>query len=328
MPARRLLAAVASALLLTACGSSSDSSGSAPSGPTPGGDAASTAGIGESASGGQVVAPRPCGTAADATYRHVVWIWMENRSYSSVINGAGDAPELERYADLCGLATDYHGITHPSLPNYIAATAGSPLRITTDCGPDDCPRAKSSLFGQVRHAGKSWFGYAESMTSRCDHAGYGTYAPRHNPAVYFTPIAAQCRKRDVPMGGRDGRFAHALANGLPAFSFVTPNLCHDGHDCATGVADTWLGRWLDRITASDAYAAGDTAVFVTWDESELASQRNHIATVVIAPTVSPGLRVDLRFDHYSLLRTTEQLLGLPFLRHAKNAHSMRAAFGL
>jgi hypothetical protein len=327
MPARRLLAVVASALLLTACAGGSGSGGSGSSGP-PSRDAGSTAGSGEAASGGQVATPGPCGTAGHATYRHVVWIWMENRTYSSVINRAGDAPELERYAELCGLATDYHGITHPSLPNYIAATAGSPLGITDDCGPDDCPRAKSSLFGQVRNAGRSWFGYAESMSSRCDHAGYGTYAPRHNPAVYFTPIAKQCRTRDVPMGGRDGRFAHALANGLPAFSFVTPNLCHDGHDCATGVADTWLGRWLDRITASNAYAAGDTVVFVTWDESELPSPRNHIATVVVAPTVTPGLRVGRRFDHYSLLRTTEQLLGLPFLRHAKGAHSMLGAFGL
>ena len=313
MPVRRLCAALFATLALAGCGTASSGSGS------PAGAAAVRP---------QAAPSGPCGTAADATYRHVVWIWMENRSYDAVINGTGEAPELGRYADKCGLATDYHGITHPSLPNYIAATAGSTLGITTDCAPIDCPRAKSSLFGQVAHAGKGWKGYAESMASRCDHAGYGTYAPRHNPAVYFTPIAGQCQKRDVPMGGANGRFAHALANGLPAFSFVTPNLCSDGHDCSTGVADTWLGTWLDRITSSPAYAAGKTVVFVTWDESTGDSPDNHIATVVIAPTVTPGTRVGRTLNHYSLLRTTEQILGLPFLRQAKDARSMRGAFGL
>jgi hypothetical protein len=319
-------ALVATLLLLAGCAASSSSSPGGSGGATRAATTAATSG--ELTSGGSVGNGGPCGTANDATYRHVVWIWMENRTYDSVISGNGEAPELQRYADDCALATDYHGITHPSLPNYIAATAGSTLGITDDCGPDDCPRDKSSLFGQVAHAGKGWKGYAESMTSKCDHAGYGNYAPRHNPAVYFTPIAAQCRKRDVPMGGSGGRFAHALANGLPAFSFVTPNLCNDGHDCTTTVADTWLGKWLDRITASPAYTAGNTVVFVTWDESERASPDNHIATVVIAPTVDPGSRVGTRFDHYSLLRTTEKLLGLPFLRHAKTAKSMRAAFNL
>ena len=313
MPARRVFAALAATMVLAGCGV-------APSG--------SAARPGSAGVRPQAGSSGPCGTAADATYRHVVWIWMENRSYDAVINNTGEAPQLGRYADKCGLATDSHGITHPSLPNYIAATAGSTLGITTDCGPDQCPRAKSSLFGQVTHAGKSWKAYAESMTSRCDHAYYGRYAPRHNPAVYYTPIAAQCRQRDVPMGGASGRFAHALANGLPAFSFVTPNLCSDGHDCSTSVADSWLGTWLDRITSSPAYAAGKTVVFVTWDESMGDSPDNHIATVVIAPTVTPGTRVGRKFDHYSLLRTTEQILGLPFLRNAKNARSMRAAFGL
>jgi phospholipase C len=269
-----------------------------------------------------------CGTASKAHYRHVVWIWMENRTYDAVINGTGEAPELGRYADKCGLATNYHGITHPSLPNYVAAVGGSTFGITTDCTPADCSVDKTSLYGQVSKAGLGWRAYAESMTAKCDQTSYGTYAARHNPAVYFTPIANECQHRDVPMGGADGRFAHALANGLPAFSFVTPNLCDDGHDCSTQVADTWLGTWLDRITASPVYAAGKTVVFVTWDESTGESPDNHIATVVIAPTVQPGTRVDRRFDHYSLLRTTEQILGLPFLRNAADARSMRAAFGL
>ena len=57
----------------------------------------------------------------------------------------------------------------------------------------------------------------------------------------------------------------------------------------------------------------------------------HIATVVVAPTTPAGARSATLFNHYSLLRTTEELLGLPGrLGHAGDAStaSMRAAFGL
>src|SRR3954451_2994776 len=128
------------------------------------------------------------------------------------------------------------------------------------------------------------------------------------------------------MGGAGGRFATMLRDrSLKPFTFITPNLCHDGHDCSTATADNWLGGWLDRITDSAAYGADDTVVFVTWDEGV---GSNHVATVVIAPTVPAGTKVGQRYNHYSLLRTTEEILGLPLLRHAAKAASMRKAFSL
>ncbi len=282
---------------------------------------------GGSISGGTVSATRPCDWRSRTRYRHVVWIWMENRSYSSVLGSAGDAPNLERYARKCGLATNYQAITHPSLPNYLATVGGATFGITTDCGPDDCPVSRSSIFQQVTRHGMRWSGYAEAMSTNCDHASYGRYAARHNPATYFTKIAKACRHRDVPMGGAHGPFADALrGDSLAAFTTVVPNLCHDGHDCSTATADTWLGKWLDRITASNAYAAGHTVVFVTWDEGVGAD--NQVATVVIGPTVPKGTRVSRALDHYSLLRTTEQLLGLPYLRAAATAKNMRRPFHL
>jgi hypothetical protein len=307
-----LLATALLSILLTGCAGGSDTS-------VAGGYTAGAAA--RPASAGSA-----CGTAHRAAYRHVIWIWMENRSYNAVLGKSTDAPRLRKYANACGLATNYHGITHPSLPNYLAAVAGSTGGVTTDCDPSACPQRRSSLFGQVSNHGMSWRGYAESMDHRCDRGSHGRYAARHNPAVYFRPIRDECRTKDVVMGGASGRFAHALAAPkLPRFAFVTPNLCHDGHDCSTSVADSWLGTWLDRITASPAYAAGDTVVFVTWDEGV---GSNHIATVVIAPTVPSGTTVDHRYNHFSLLRTTEELLGLPLLRHAADAASMAKAFSL
>lgn len=252
---------------------------------------------------------------------------MENRAYSAVLGSSASAPNLKSYAGRCGLATSYTAITHPSLPNYLAATSGSTGGVTSDCGPTQCPQRRSSLFQQVGAAGKQWRGYAESMPANCTLSSAGTYAARHNPAVYFTPVGSACRRWDIPMGGSTGAFASALAHRtLPAFAFVTPNLCDDGHDCSTSSADHWLGTWLGRITTSAAYRAGDTAVFVTWDEGVGSDQR--IATVVLAPTVPRGLRVATPFTHYSLLRTTEELLGLGKLGAAARARSMLTAFHL
>jgi phospholipase C len=260
---------------------------------------------------------------ASATYRHVIWIWMENRSYGQVLGKNGAATHLKSYARRCGVATRYYAIGHPSLPNYLAGVSGSTGGVTTDCSPSSCLQQRGSIFGQLQNRGRAWRGYAENMRSNCDRASYDGYAARHNPAVYFTPIHARCLKWDVPMGGSSGRFATALKQRtLPPFAFVTPNLCDDGHDCSTTHADSWLGTWLDRITASPSYAAGHTAVFVTWDEG-LDGSTNRVATVVIAPSVTPGSRDGTHFTHYSLLRTAEQLLGLPLLGHAKSANSMR-----
>lgn len=305
------------ALLATAC--SGGSPGAAPTRTTP---TAPTRVEGVSYS-----ASNPCGWRTTTTYRHVVWIWMENRTYSSVLGNGTSAPKLTSYAGRCGLATRYYAVTHPSLPNYLAASSGSTGGVTSDCAPTSCPQKRSSLFAQLAAAGRTWRAYDESMPSNCFLSATSSYAPKHNPAVYFPGIRSRCKTWDVPMGGTSGRFATALSNGtLPAFSFVTPNICHDGHDCSTSTADSWLGGWLGRITTSAAYRAGDTAVFVTWDEGVGSDQ--HIATVVIAPTVPRGLRTATHFTHYSLLRTTEDLLGLKPLGAAAQARSMLAAFHL
>jgi hypothetical protein len=310
-----LIAVVCAALAVAGCAST----GPAPVGRGVTAGAAATRAAGPS--------PRhPCGFGPAAGYRHVVWIWMENRSYSSVLGSTGGAPQLQHYANACGVATNYQAITHPSLPNYLAAVAGRTYGITTDCSPDTCSLRRPSLFQQVARAGHAWRGYAENMLEPCDQRSYDSYAARHNPAVYFPRIRHSCLRRDRAMGGAHGRFADALSSrSLPAFSFVTPNLCHDGHDCSTAVADDWLGSWLGRIVSSPQYAAGRTVVFVTWDEGVT---DNHVATVVIGPSVPRGTRSSRRFTHYSLLRSTEQLLGLPTLHHAKTANSMLGAFHL
>jgi phosphatidylinositol-3-phosphatase len=324
MRLNRTLAAISLAAVAAGCGSAGGSAGSGASPvSTDAGTGSPTATpttrvLGESTT----ASAAPCGRTTSATYAHVIWIWMENRDYGQVLGANGAATHLKSYARKCAVATRYYAITHPSLPNYLAAVSGSTGGVTSDCSPSSCLQRRSSIFEQLQKRDHRWAGYAESMQSRCDRASYGRYAARHNPAVYFPPIHSRCLQWDTLMGGSSGRFATALKNKtLPSFAFVTPNLCDDGHDCSTTHADDWLGTWLSRIVASPSYDAGHTAVFVTWDEG-LDGSSNRVATVVIAPSVTPGTRDATRLTHYSLLRTAEKLLGLPLLGHAKTAHGM------
>ena len=268
-----------------------------------------------------------CGTKTGppSTYAHVIWIWMENHSYSQII-GSSAAPYINSLAQGCGLATNYTAVTHPSLPNYIAATSGNTWGITDDNPPSSHPLAVNSIFQQAGSAGS----YEESMPSNCALSNSGTYAVRHNPETYYTNIRTACNADNVPMGTTSGgAFVTALSSGsLPKFSFVTPNLCNDMHDCSIQTGDSWLQSWVPKITASPSYQAGNTVLFITWDEND-GSSGNRVPTIVVSPYTSRGTQSAAAFTHYSLLRTTEQLLGITtFLGSAATAASMRSAFGL
>jgi phosphatidylinositol-3-phosphatase len=260
-----------------------------------------------------------------ATYRHVLVIVMENHSASQIF-GSPKTPYITKVARRCGRAVDYHAITHPSLPNYIAMTAGSTGGITTDCNA--CRTNVPNVFRQLVRRGRSWRGYEESMPSPCLRSDSGRYLMRHNPAVYFRHLGGTCPTSDIPMGTpARGALRHALRkNMLPAYAFLTPDACHDMHDCPKSAGDAWFKSWLPLILANTSYQRGELVVFLTFDEGVGADQR--IATIVISPFVAAGTVSQTPFTHYSLLRTTENLLGLPLLGHARNAVGMRRAFGV
>jgi hypothetical protein len=269
----------------------------------------------------------PCGasSAAPGTWDHVVWVVFENKSYDQIV-GSANAPYLNGLIAECGLARDYHAVAHPSLPNYIAMTSGSTQGIADDGEPGTHPLSAPSLFSQLGFGG--WRALQESMPVNCYQTNSGLYAVRHNPPAYFADQRGDCLVQDVPLGPTPDVSAR--------FTFVTPNLCHDMHSspCANTTAaevaagDAWLSDFLPAVFASQEYRSGSTAVFVTWDEDDNTAVQ-HIPTIVAAPTVPTGTSVQEGFDHYSLLRTTEELLGLPpELGAATTAPSMREAFGL
>ncbi len=268
----------------------------------------------------------PCAQrAVPVHYRHVIWIWMENHRYSEVI-GSSAAPYLTKLATQCGSATAEAVVGSPSLPNYIGATAGQTAGINDDDDPSSHPISANNIFRQVRSARGTARSYEESMPGRCRLTERGQYAVRHNPAAYYSSAAdrAACKHDNLPMGSTTrGPLAHALkADKVPTLAFVTPNLCNDTHDCSVNVGDRWLAKWIPKITSSKAYARGDTAVVVTYDEE------SPVPNVWISPSVKPGARMTTKTNHYAALRTVEEMLGLPLLGGASTAASYRASFHL
>jgi hypothetical protein len=287
----------------------------------------------------------PCGrtAAAPATYEHVIWIVLENENATDVI-GNRVMPFTNQLVAACGAARNYRALLHPSLPNYIAMTSGDTQGVTDDAGPDRHRLAVPSIYSQVRASGREWRQFASRMPGNCTlrddpPAPDAYYTVHHVPAVYYTGIRDDCGLWTVPLGSTSsGALASALDQStLPAFAFISP--ADDGGNRSRGgevdpeLGDMFLKSWVGRITSSPSYQSGSTVIFITWDEGNFSlkprdPQYQNVLTVVVAPSVARGATSSVAASHYSLLRTTEELLGLPLLGHASTAPSLREPFRL
>jgi phosphatidylinositol-3-phosphatase len=227
---------------------------------------------------------------------HVLVVVFENEDAGSVL-GADDAPYLTSLADAGASFTDAHAETHPSQPNYLALFSGSTQGVTDD----SCPQsfAGPDLGSRLLAAGRTFVGYSEGLP----RAGFpgcssGDYARKHNPWADFTDLPAEV---DQPLSALPADRAD-----LPTVAFVIPDLCNDMHDCGVAAGDAWA---RENLAPYLAWAQDhDSLLVVTFDEDE-GSAGNHIATILAGPMVRPG-RYDERIDHYSLLRTVEEMYGL------------------
>jgi hypothetical protein len=266
-------------------------------------------------------------TPTTPAYTKVVNIWMENKGYNSVI-GSSAAPYENSLANTYGLATAFGNVTHPSLPNYIAATSGGTQGVTDDNGPSSHQLQAQSIFGQLNAAGKTWKAYQESMTSNCLLSNTGSYVVKHNPAAYYVPLRTSCAQRDVPMGTvTAGNFLNDVTNGLPNFSFVTPNMINDTHDADVATGDRWVQSWIPKIMAGPDYQAGRLIIILSWDETSGTETRQ--PEIVISPTTK-GIKTGVSMNHYSRLAALQSLFGLAPLGNATAARgaAYRSAFHL
>jgi hypothetical protein len=252
------------------------------------------------------VAPTGRPALAERRPEPVVLILMENHSYGQIA-GSSSAPYLNRFARRGTLFTNMSAVSHPSLPNYLALTSGSTLGCTSDACPPHSYRA-TNVFRQLRVAGLTWRAWDESMPGRCVLHDASLYAVRHNPAVYYRDLFPNdCPRHDRP-------YPTTLPRRLPDLTFVTPDLCHDMHDCSVAAGDTWLRTHVPPLLARGAI------VVITFDEG---TSNDHVFCAARGPGLGHGVRRGAAFTHYGLLAGIERHFGLRRLRHAARARPLR-----
>jgi acid phosphatase len=244
----------------------------------------------------------PAHAAALPKPDHVVVVVMENQGYGNVI-GSSSAPYVNGLAGQGASFTQSYGVTHPSQPNYIALFSGSTQGVTSD----SCPRnftGKGNLGRQLLDAGRTFTGYSESMPSDgftgCSSSN-ALYQRKHNPWADFSNVPTASNRTYAAFPSDFTR--------LPTLSFVVPNMCNDMHDCSIATGDTWLKNHID------AYAqwakTHNSLLVLTWDEDDF-SGTNQIPTIMVGQSVKPGGYAE-HIDHYTVLRTLEDIYGLPAL---------------
>ena len=358
-PGRRAAAVLVAAALLG--GAAACTPGPQPPGPagssTPGSTAATTRPAPPSSS-----APRAAGKPG-----HIFVINLENKGYDKVWGAGSAAPYLSQTLRARGvLLSEYYGIAHNSNPNYLAQRSGQASNPMTraDCPTfapfrqtgtaalgqvqgSGCvyPEAVPTVAGQLTAAGKTWKGYMEDMQTPCQHPEPGAkddhqgakpgdqYATRHNPFVYFTSITSSpdCERNVVDFTALAGDLQSV--DTTPNLAYISPNLCHDGHDnpCVDGsegglaASDAWLREQVPAILASPAYKE-DGMLVITFDETEGqttgpsgipgGTAGGRVGALVLSPLAKAGTSSDTLYNHFSLLATIEDAFGLPRLGYA------------
>jgi acid phosphatase len=237
---------------------------------------------------------------------------MENHGYDQVWN-VSSAPYITSLGNQYVRATNYHAQIHPSLPNYLQMVGGDNFGVTTDCNPSkSCHVAGVNLLDNLEAKGLTWKAYMESMPAPCTLTVSDKYAPKHNPFVYFDSVrnnAARCASHDVAYTSLATDLASAAST--PNFVFISPDLCNDMHDCSVATGDTWLQNNLPAILNSPACTADKCLLVLTWDEDDN-GQGNHVLTIFAGSAAKTGgATSSASYTHYSLLRTVENIFGLP-----------------
>lgn len=265
-------------------------------------------------------------TSSVAPYGHVFLVIEENAGYTDVIGGSA-MPFLDSLAAAYGLATQYYADTHPSIGNYFMLATGQKI---TDNDAYSTVVDVDNVVRALVAAGRTWKSYAEDLPS----VGYlgpdtGGYARKHDVFALLSDVADDPAQRAnlVPFS----QFAPDLAQGtLPDFANIVPNLCHDGHDCSLGVADTWLREHIGPLLASATFQR-DGLLIVVSDEahdSDTAHGGGRVAWVVVGPGVRRGYRSTTFYQHASTLGLVLASLGVEDRPGASaGAPSMEEFFG-
>jgi phospholipase C len=272
----------------------------------------------------------------------VFLILMENTDWAE-IKDHPQAPYINtQLLPFASHAEQYYspGVS-PSLPNYLWLEAGEAFGITDDAPPHvHHQHTTAHLVTRLAQAGLSWTSYQEDISgTECPLIATGLYRPKHNPMVYFddvtdtnNPHSSYCIAHVRPYH----ELARDLArNAVAHYNFITPNLCHDMHDCDLRTGDTWLAHEVPKILASQALQSGG-ALFITWDEgsphvfSLWRRRQRPIGMIVLSPYAKgQGYANTIPYTHSSTLRTIQRVFGVtPFLGDAAHATDLSDLFAI
>jgi acid phosphatase len=253
--------------------------------------------------------------AAPRHYDSVVVFSFENRTWNDVGLGFGpEMPYLHQLGQQCAYFRTWTetDTAQNSLTQYVGGVTGARQpRTQNDCSPSpQCSTDADSIFRQLRTSNRRAVNFVEGATEPCSATNN---APRHVPALYLwaPQDRAHCRGLVRPLTDFDVRH-------LPAFSFVTPNVCNDGHDCGNATVDGWAHAHIQPVLDSAAYRAGKVAVFVWYDEDQ------PVPNLWITPTAKPGPIDVAGAGAMGTLRAWQDMLTLPCLAQACAAPDMRA----
>jgi len=231
-------------------------------------------------------------------FQRVLIIVLENQNYEDVILDPYFKSLAKRGANL----TDFHAITHPSYPNYLAMITGQWIHTPGDFQINLNERTIADL---LNAKGLSWKNYAEDYPGNCFTGSQsGLYARKHVPFMSFISIqSSQC-----PNIVSGVAFTHDVAHHLlPNYMFYSPNMNNDGHDTGLTYASQWLNRFLTPLLNNPKFMQG-TLIIVTFDESRH-DTTNHIYTVLLSKRIKPG-DYNEHYDHFNVLRTVEDNFNL------------------
>ena len=240
---------------------------------------------------------------------HVVLVIEENHDYTQ-INGSTSAPYINSLKSQGAWFTGSHAIEHPSQPNYLDLYSGSNQGVTDDTVPPPGSQyTTANLGGGLKAKGLTFGGYSETMpsvgfTGGSSGTAPNTYQRKHNPWVDWQGTGTN----QIPLSWNmpfAGSFPTNSAT-LPTVSFVVPNQNNDMHDGTIATADAWL---MNNLDAYVQWAKTHNSLFIlTFDENN-GGGTNQIVTVFIGQMVKIG-QYSETIDHYTILRTIEDMYGL------------------
>jgi hypothetical protein len=242
---------------------------------------------------------------------HIVICILENHGYSQII-GSSAAPFINSLATNNASFGSSYALTHPSQPNYIMFFSGANQGVINDNLPSGTPWTTANLGGSLINAGLTFGAYSQGLPAvGSTVTTSGQYARKHAPWVDWqgtgtNQVPSTCNQ---PFTSFPSNYST-----LPKVSFVIPDMDHDMHNGSNPATITTGDTWVQtNLSGYITWANSHNSLFIlTFDEDENSASTNQIVTIFSGQMVQPGYYHTITYNHYNILRTIEDMYGLPF----------------